>query len=148
MAKGSGGTRGAAGGGPKWGEVTVTIDRYQMRQGGTLLEYEEAAGIDWTDKAKDFLEAEGFKSGSVLSEKTYHGDSRWIAAHDSVMDEYGNWKIGNWDKVKIGSRKEKYNVAKMSDSQISSHETLGKIFDYGGGMPSADALAALFGRKK
>ena len=130
MAKGSGGTRGASGGGPKWGEVTVTIDRFQMRQGGTLLEYEEAAGIDWTDKAKAFLEAEGFKKGKVLSEKTYHGDSRWTAAHDSVMDEHGNWKIGNWDKVKIGSRKEKYNVAKMSDSEFMANETLSKIFQF------------------
>jgi hypothetical protein len=134
MGRGAGG--GASGGmgsrarGPKWGEVTVTIDRFQMRQGGTLLEYEEAAGIDWTDKAKAFLEAEGFKSGQVLSEKTYHGDSRWIAAHDSVMDEHGNWKIGNWDKVKIGSRKEKYNVAKISDSEFMANETLSKIFKF------------------
>ena len=127
---GASGGMGARSRGPKWGEVTVTIDEYQMRQGGSLVKWEEAAGIEWTDKAKEFLEAEGFKKGKVLSENTYHGDSRWVAAHSSVMDKYGNWKIGNWDKVKTGSRKEKYNVAKMSDAEFMANETLSKIFQF------------------
>ena len=130
MAKGSGGTRGGGASGPKWGDVTVSIDKYQMRQGGTLIEWEEASGIEWTDKAKEFLEAEGFKKGQTLWEHSYHGDDRWTFSHDSVMDEYGHWKIGNWDKVKIGSRKEKYNVAKMSDSEFMANETLNKIFQF------------------
>ena len=127
---GASGGMGSRSRGPKWGEVTVTIDEYQMRQGGSLVKWEEAAGIEWTDKAKEFLEAEGFKKGKVLSENTYHGDSRWVVAHSSVMDENGNWKIGIWDKVKTGARKEKYNVVKMSDSEFMANETLSKIFQF------------------
>ena len=126
----SGGMGSRSRGGAKWGDITVTIDEYQMRQGGTLIKWEEASGIEWTDKAKAFLEAEGFKKGKTLWENSYHGDSRWPAAHNSVMDEHGNWKIGNWEKVKTGSRKEKYNVAKMSDSEFMANETLNKIFQF------------------
>ena len=127
---GASGGMGSRSRGPKWGEVTVTIDRYQMRQDGTLLEWEQASDIDWTEKAKAFIEAESFEKGKVLFEHEYHGDDRWTASHDSVMDEYGHWKIGNWEKVKIGSRKEKYNVAKMSDAEFIANETLSKIFQF------------------
>lgn len=127
---GASGGMGSRAKGLKWGDVTVTIDRYQMRQGGTLLEWEEASDIEWTEKAKQFLEAEGFEKGKSLWEHEYHGDDRWIAADPRVMGDYNNWKIGNWEKVKLGSRKEKYNVVKMSDAEFLANETLSKIFRF------------------
>ena len=130
MAKGSGGTRGGGASGPKWADITVTVNEYQMRQGNTLIKFAQADEIEWTDKAKEFIEAESFRKGKTLYENSYHGDSRWGVADSSVMDEHGNWKIGNWDKVKVGSYKQKFNVAKMTDAQFMADETLSKIFNY------------------
>lgn len=130
MAKGSGGTRGGGASGPKWADITVTVNEYQMRQGNTLIKFAKADEIEWTDKAKEFIEAESFRKGKTLYENSYHGDSRWVVADSSVMDEHGNWKIGNWDKVKVGSYKQKFNVAKMTDAQFMADETLSKIFNY------------------